>query len=96
VPTAGAAPRPGDMLTAEITYAAPHHLVADVVRGLRRTRAGDAWEARAGKGPTTGITLGMPSVGVPAPSAPVADGPGCSGYLVDSAVGHVAGDVTSP
>jgi tRNA-2-methylthio-N6-dimethylallyladenosine synthase len=40
-------PRPGDMVTAEITYAAPHHLVSDIpATGLRRTRAGDAWEAR--------------------------------------------------
>jgi tRNA-2-methylthio-N6-dimethylallyladenosine synthase len=96
VPAGSLAPRPGDMLTAEVTYAAPHHLVADVVHGLRRTRAGDAWEARAGRGPTTGVTLGMPSIGVPAPSAPVADGPGCSGYLVESAAGPALGDVTSP
>jgi tRNA-2-methylthio-N6-dimethylallyladenosine synthase len=40
-------PRPGDVVTAQITYAAPHHLVSDLpATGLRRTRAGDAWEAR--------------------------------------------------
>ena len=40
-------PRPGDMVTAEVTYAAPHHLVSDVAAtALRRTRAGDAWQAR--------------------------------------------------
>ena len=39
--------RPGDMVTVEITYAAPHHLVADgPVLAVRRTRSGDAWEAR--------------------------------------------------
>ena len=39
--------RPGDVVTVEITYAAPHHLVADGgVLGVRRTRSGDAWEAR--------------------------------------------------
>ena len=39
--------RPGDMVTVEITYAAPHHLVADgPVLAVRRTRAGDAWSAR--------------------------------------------------
>jgi tRNA-2-methylthio-N6-dimethylallyladenosine synthase len=92
----GAGARPGDIVTAEVTYAAPHHLVADIVHGVRRTRAGDAWEARSGRGPTTGVTLGMPSIGVPAPSRPAADEPGCSGYLVDSAVGHTARDVTSP
>jgi tRNA-2-methylthio-N6-dimethylallyladenosine synthase len=94
----GQAVRPGDMLTAEVTYAAPHHLVADIVHGLRRTRAGDAWEARAGNGPVTGpagVTLGMPTVGVPAP-APAADGHGCAGYLVDSATSHALRDVTSP
>jgi tRNA-2-methylthio-N6-dimethylallyladenosine synthase len=40
-------PRPGDMVTVEVTYAAPHHLVSDLpASGLRRTRAGDAWESR--------------------------------------------------
>ncbi len=40
-------PRPGDMVTAEITYAAPHHLVSDLpATGLRRTRSGDAWADR--------------------------------------------------
>ena len=40
-------PRPGDMVTAEITYAAPHHLVSDApATDLRRTRSGDAWEQR--------------------------------------------------
>ncbi len=40
-------PRPGDVVVAEITAAAPHHLVSDLhVDGVRRTRAGDAWEAR--------------------------------------------------
>ena len=36
-------PRPGDIGTVEISYAAPHHLVADGgITGLRRTRGGDA------------------------------------------------------
>jgi tRNA-2-methylthio-N6-dimethylallyladenosine synthase len=40
-------PRPGDIGTVEISYAAPHHLVADGgITGLRRTRGGDAWDAR--------------------------------------------------
>src|SRR5450631_3653540 len=43
-------PRPGDMVSVAITYAAPHHLVADVVRGVRRTKAGDAWESRQATG----------------------------------------------
>jgi tRNA-2-methylthio-N6-dimethylallyladenosine synthase len=55
-------PRPGDVATVEITYAAPHHLVADgEVLNVRRTRAGDAWTARAApKQP--GISLGMPTI----------------------------------
>ncbi|WP_067178573.1 tRNA (N6-isopentenyl adenosine(37)-C2)-methylthiotransferase MiaB [Microtetraspora niveoalba] len=62
--------RPGDMVTAEVTYAAPHHLVADKVVSVRRTRAGDAWEARQAA-PDTGraVSLGMPTIGRP-PAAP--------------------------
>jgi len=46
----GQAPRPGDVVTVEITHAAPHHLVADgPVSAVRRTRAGDAWAARHGE-----------------------------------------------
>ncbi len=58
--------RPGDILQATVTYAAPHHLVADgPVRSHRRTRAGDAWEA--GRTPRTpGVLLGMPTIGAPA------------------------------
>ena len=52
--------RPGDVVTAEITYAAPHHLVADTVLSVRRTRAGDAGEARTAAPP--GVMLGMPAV----------------------------------
>ena len=69
VPARRRAPRPGDVVTVEVTYAAPHHLVADgAYGGVRRTRAGDAWEARqAGAGPRPpGVLLGMPTVGAPA------------------------------
>ncbi|MDQ4112005.1 MAG: tRNA (N6-isopentenyl adenosine(37)-C2)-methylthiotransferase MiaB [Actinomycetota bacterium] len=62
--------RPGDMVKVEITYAAPHHLVADnPVLEVRRTRSGDAWEARQGRPEpeAASVGLGMPSVGVPAP-----------------------------
>ena len=76
VPSAGGV-RPGDMVTVTVTKAAPHHLVADgPVQAVRRTRSGDAWEARraepgvAGEG--AGVTLGMPTIGAPAalPDAP--------------------------
>nr|WP_279638276.1 tRNA (N6-isopentenyl adenosine(37)-C2)-methylthiotransferase MiaB [Nocardioides seonyuensis] len=64
-------PRPGDMVSVQVTYAAPHHLVADKrVLGVRRTRAGDAWERRTTTPVATGVGLGMPSVGVPAPLSP--------------------------
>jgi tRNA-2-methylthio-N6-dimethylallyladenosine synthase len=51
----------------EVTYAAPHHLVADgTFGGVRRTRAGDAWELRQDRGPAApGVLLGMPTVGAP-------------------------------
>ncbi|WP_299926255.1 tRNA (N6-isopentenyl adenosine(37)-C2)-methylthiotransferase MiaB [uncultured Nocardioides sp.] len=64
--------RPGDMVTVEITYAAPHHLVADgAIRSVRRTRAGDAWERRTSTpSAPAAIGLGMPAVGVPAPLPP--------------------------
>lgn len=70
--------RPGDMVTVEVTYAAPHHLVADKpVLGVRRTPAGDAWEARQGReAGRKGVSLGMPSVGRPAQAD--APAPGCS------------------
>lgn len=52
-----ARPRPGDMVTAEVTHAAPHHLVADRVASVRRTRAGDLSEDRP-----LGVGLGMPAM----------------------------------
>jgi len=44
-------PRPGDVVTVEVTRSAPHHLIADSALGggtfaVRRTRSGDAWAAR--------------------------------------------------
>ncbi|WP_104105493.1 tRNA (N6-isopentenyl adenosine(37)-C2)-methylthiotransferase MiaB [Nocardioides sp. 616] len=67
--------RPGDMATVRISHAAPHHLIADgPVLAVRRTRSGDAWQARTAAPPApSGVGLGMPTVGVPAalPPAPV-------------------------
>ena len=58
VPEGDERPRPGDLGMAEITYAAPHHLVADGgVTGLRRTRGGDAWDAKI-RGQMRDMTLG--------------------------------------
>jgi tRNA-2-methylthio-N6-dimethylallyladenosine synthase len=55
--------RPGDVITAVITEAAPHHLIADGgVLTHRRTRAGDAHgDAQRPRG----IGLGMPALGPP-------------------------------
>ncbi|MDQ1106817.1 tRNA (N6-isopentenyl adenosine(37)-C2)-methylthiotransferase MiaB [Nocardioides zeae] len=71
----GQVPRPGDMVEVEVTYGAPHHLVADgPVLAVRRTRAGDAWERRTAEPPApTGVSLGMPTVGQPAPLPVVVD-----------------------
>ena len=70
-------PRPGDIAEVEITYAAPHHLTADDgLLSLRRTRGGDAWQARRDgvDAPVAAgsVGLGMPGLGVPAPLPPAA------------------------
>jgi tRNA-2-methylthio-N6-dimethylallyladenosine synthase len=66
-PVGAEAVRPGDMVTVEITRAAPHHLVADGgVLAVRRTRSGDAWEARTAAPASPVVGLGMPAVGAPA------------------------------
>jgi tRNA-2-methylthio-N6-dimethylallyladenosine synthase len=69
VDPAGTVPRPGDVVEVEVTHAAPHHLVADGgVLAVRRTRSGEAWEARtsATVPSSTAVGLGMPTVGPPA------------------------------
>ena len=73
VPDGGELPRPGDVVSVDVTYGAPHHLVADgALHGgtyaVRRTRGGDAWAALQ-DAPVPGkprVSLGMPSVGKPA------------------------------
>lgn len=61
VPTGSAVPRPGDVVSVEVTRAAPHFLIADNDGPLRirRTRAGDAWDRAQAE-----------SCGVPTPAAP--------------------------
>jgi tRNA-2-methylthio-N6-dimethylallyladenosine synthase len=58
--------RPGDVVTAVVTGAAPHYLRSEgPVLSHRRTAAGDAWAG--GRAPRTpGVLLGMPRVGAPA------------------------------
>lgn len=71
IPDGQPMPRPGDAVTVEVTYAAPHHLNADSeVYELRRTRAGDAWDRRqeesCGTSPSSSsngsISLGLPTI----------------------------------
>jgi len=66
VPAGSAVPRPGDVVTVEITRAAPHFLLADddAPLRIRRTRAGDAWDRAQAE-----------SCGVPTPAAAAGDGP---------------------
>ncbi|MFE0026623.1 tRNA (N6-isopentenyl adenosine(37)-C2)-methylthiotransferase MiaB [Amycolatopsis sp. NPDC059021] len=73
-PAVDRAVRPGDVVETVVTYGAPHHLVADGdVLSHRRTRAGD--NSEAGKRPkTTGVTLGLPGFGAPAPQPAAASG----------------------
>jgi tRNA-2-methylthio-N6-dimethylallyladenosine synthase len=73
-------PRPGDVVTVQVTRAAPHHLVADSALtggsfSVRRTRAGDAWasreRARLGHGDDDhshdgGVDGGIVHLGLPA------------------------------
>jgi tRNA-2-methylthio-N6-dimethylallyladenosine synthase len=69
VPATDEQPRPGDIVTTRVTSAAPHYLRADEAPlSLRRTRAGDAWEARQrapqaaeAPGAATPVLLGMPA-----------------------------------
>jgi len=58
--------RPGDVVVAEVTHAAPFHFLADKLISVRKTVAGDNYEA--GQMPITpgtpGVLLGMPSIPV--------------------------------
>ncbi|AUG79929.1 (dimethylallyl)adenosine tRNA methylthiotransferase [Kitasatospora sp. MMS16-BH015] len=72
--------RPGDVVTVEITYAAPHHLLAEgPTLAVRRTRAGDAWEKRqaAPAAKPAGVMLGLPTIGAPKPPAAAPAGDCC-------------------
>jgi tRNA-2-methylthio-N6-dimethylallyladenosine synthase len=78
-------PRPGDLVEVDVTYGAPHHLVADgALSGgtyaVRRTAGGDAW-ARLQDAAVPGkpaVSLGIPSVGRPAAPARTSANATCS------------------
>ncbi|MDO5727267.1 MAG: TRAM domain-containing protein, partial [Bowdeniella nasicola] len=73
IPAGTTPPRPGDMVTAQVTHGAPHYLIADSpLHGgtyrVRATRAGDAWQAaQVAKAeamrPATEVSLGIPTIG---------------------------------
>ena len=64
----GTSPRPGDLVTVTVTRAAPHYLVADGRPvSVRRTRAGEAWQARQDADTERApVLIGMP--GSPRPA----------------------------
>ena len=83
VPDGAEQPRPGDLVDVDVTYGAPHHLIADgALTGgsyrVRRTAGGDAWERAQGE-PTgkPAVSLGMPQVGAPPPSPSGPTTPAC-------------------
>jgi len=62
------ASRPGDVLTTVVTSAAPHYLLADGAPvAVRRTRGGDAWEARQAARAAPVGERGAPQAAEPAP-----------------------------
>ena len=73
VPDGGERPRPGDMVTVRVTHVAPHHLIADSALDggpyqVRRTRAGDAWDAAQADdscGTGTPAPAGTVGLGIP-------------------------------
>jgi tRNA-2-methylthio-N6-dimethylallyladenosine synthase len=78
LPEGSGTPRPGDIVTAVVTHAAPFYLLADAPDGaplrIRRTRAGDAWDrtqsescavpapATESGGAPRGVSLGLPAM----------------------------------
>jgi tRNA-2-methylthio-N6-dimethylallyladenosine synthase len=67
---ADTAPRPGDMITTMVSRAAPHYLIADgAPLAVRRTRGGDAWQARSEAPGTAPDASGGAPAAVPATGA---------------------------
>jgi tRNA-2-methylthio-N6-dimethylallyladenosine synthase len=59
-------PRPGDLVTVKVTGAAPYHLLADLTDfapTVRKTRAGDAWDALQAASCAVPASGGSPSNG---------------------------------
>jgi tRNA-2-methylthio-N6-dimethylallyladenosine synthase len=71
VPNGEAEPRPGDLVTVQVTDAKPYFLLADQpIAGYKmvQTRAGDAYDAleaascAVGPVATTGVRIGLPTM----------------------------------
>jgi tRNA-2-methylthio-N6-dimethylallyladenosine synthase len=78
------APRPGDVVTVTVTRGAPHYLLSDATPlSVRRTRAGDAWEAAA--------AAAAPVSAAPVSAAPVSAAPAVAPVLLGMPARHPAG-----
>jgi tRNA-2-methylthio-N6-dimethylallyladenosine synthase len=100
-----AAPRPGDVVIVTVTRGAPHYLLSDAVPlSVRRTRAGDAWEAAAAAPPTSASPTSASTVppstappstapvsAAPASAAPVSAAPAAAPVLLGMPARHPAG-----
>jgi tRNA-2-methylthio-N6-dimethylallyladenosine synthase len=74
LPNSAGAPRPGDIVTVTVTRGAPHYLLSDATPlSVRRTPAGDAWEAAA-TAPLSPASA-APVSAAPVSAAPVSAGP---------------------
>jgi tRNA-2-methylthio-N6-dimethylallyladenosine synthase len=77
-------PRPGDVVTVTVTRGAPHYLLSDAAPlSVRRTRAGDAWEAAAASAALAGAAA--------VSAVPVSPAPGAAPVLLGMPARHPAG-----
>jgi tRNA-2-methylthio-N6-dimethylallyladenosine synthase len=68
LPDPAGVPRPGDIVTVTVTRGAPHYLLSDAAPlSVRRTRAGDAWEAAAAPAPVSAAPVSAAPVSAAAP-----------------------------
>jgi tRNA-2-methylthio-N6-dimethylallyladenosine synthase len=83
------APRPGDVVTVTVTRGAPHYLLSDATPlSVRRTRAGDAWEAAAA---APAPASSAPVSAAPVSAAPVSAAPAVAPVLLGMPARHPAG-----
>src|SRR6185437_4952662 len=88
------APRPGDIVTVTITRGAPHYLLSDAAPlSVRRTRAGDAWEAAAA---AAAPVSAAPVSAAPVSAVPVSTAPAATPVLLGMPARHPAGSSSTP